>query len=72
MGKKTQAGVQHLLYKLFIITLAPLPPIISMKTGIFNKPDPTPCTVGGVAVFHHAQLNLFFFKNTSFIFWLNK
>jgi len=23
MGKKTQAGVQHLLYQLFIITLAP-------------------------------------------------
>jgi len=26
MGKKTQAGEQHLLYQLFIITLAPLPP----------------------------------------------
>jgi len=26
MGKKTQAGVQHLLYQLFIITLPPLPP----------------------------------------------
>jgi len=26
MGKKTQAGVQHLLYQLFIITLASLPP----------------------------------------------
>jgi len=26
MGKKTQAGVQHLLYQLFIITLAPLSP----------------------------------------------
>jgi len=26
MGKKTQAGVQHLLYQFFIITLAPLPP----------------------------------------------
>jgi len=26
MGKKTQAGVQHLLYQLFVITLAPLPP----------------------------------------------
>jgi len=24
MGKKPQAGVQHLLYQLFIITLAPL------------------------------------------------
>jgi len=49
--KKTQARVQHLLYQLFIITLAPLPPI--------NKPDPTPCTViyslGVVAVLRHAQ-----------------
>jgi len=26
MCKKTQAGVQHVLYQLFIITLAPLPP----------------------------------------------
>jgi len=26
IGKKTQAGVQHLLYQLIIITLAPLPP----------------------------------------------
>jgi len=26
MGKKTQAGMQHLFYQLFIITLAPLPP----------------------------------------------
>jgi len=26
MGKTTQASVQHLLYQLFIITLAPLPP----------------------------------------------
>jgi len=26
MGKKTQAGVQHLFYQLFIIMLAPLPP----------------------------------------------
>jgi len=26
MGKKTQAGVQYLLYQLLIITLAPLPP----------------------------------------------
>jgi len=48
MGKKTQAGVQHLLYKLFIITLAHLPPT-----------SHTPCTViyslGVVAVFGHAQ-----------------
>jgi len=26
MGKKMQAGVQHVLYQLFIITLEPLPP----------------------------------------------
>jgi len=26
IGNKTQAGVQHLLYQLFIIALAPLPP----------------------------------------------
>jgi len=45
MGKKTQAGVQHLLYQLFIITLAPLP-------STSQIPHPS---LGVVAVFRQAQ-----------------
>jgi len=46
MGKKTQAGVEHLLYQLFIITLAPLPPTISQIPHH---------VLGVVAIFRHAQ-----------------
>jgi len=48
-GKKTQAGVQHLLYQLFIITLAPLPPTSQIPRGTVIY------SLGVVAVFGHVQ-----------------
>jgi len=49
MGKEMQAGVQHLLYQLFIFTLAPLPPTSQIPHYMVI------CSLGVVEVFRHAQ-----------------
>jgi len=50
MGKKTQAGIQHLFYQLFIIALAPLLP-----TSQIPHPVTVIYSLGVVAVLSHAQ-----------------
>jgi len=53
MAKKTQAGMQHLLYQLFIIKSAPLPPTSQMP-----HPVRYIYSLSVVAVFGHAQAGM--------------